>query len=96
LNITEDVIKNVAKLARLAVSEDEVKKLAPQLSEIISYAEQLQQADLSDIVPTSHSLALSNVLREDVPRPGLKREQALTNAPDSDGQQIRVPAILEG
>jgi aspartyl-tRNA(Asn)/glutamyl-tRNA(Gln) amidotransferase subunit C len=96
LNITEDVVRHVAKLARLAVSEEEAHKLAPQLSDIISYAEQLQAVDLSNVPPTSHPLELSNVLRADVPREGLTNEQALANAPDSDGQQVRVPAVLEG
>ncbi|QSO50171.1 Asp-tRNA(Asn)/Glu-tRNA(Gln) amidotransferase subunit GatC [Alicyclobacillus curvatus] len=96
MNITEDVVRHVAKLARLAVSEEEAHKLAPQLSDIISYAEQLQAVDLSNVPPTSHPLELSNVLRADVPREGLTNEQALANAPDSDGQQVRVPAVLEG
>ncbi|QSO49692.1 Asp-tRNA(Asn)/Glu-tRNA(Gln) amidotransferase subunit GatC [Alicyclobacillus mengziensis] len=96
LNITEEVVKHVAKLARLAVTEEEARKLAPQLSDIISYAEQLQEVDLTDVPPTSHTLELSNVFRTDIPSEGLTNEQALANAPDSDGQQVRVPAVLEG
>lgn len=96
MRITEDVVKNVAKLARLAVSDEEAGKLAPQLAEIISYAEQLQQLDLTDVPPTSHSLVLVNVLRDDVTHTGLPREEALANAPDSDGEHVRVPAVLEG
>lgn len=96
MNITEEVVKHVAKLARLAVAEEEARKLAPQLSDIISYAQQLQEVDLKDVAPTSHTLELSNVLRADVPCEGLTNEQALANAPDSDGQQVRVPAVLEG
>lgn len=89
-------MKHVAKLARLAVTEEEARKLAPQLSDIISYAEQLQEVDLTDVPPTSHTLELSNVFRTDIPSEGLTNEQALANAPDSDGQQVRVPAVLEG
>lgn len=96
MKITEDAVRHVAKLARLAVTPEEAAKLAPQLSDIISYAEQLQHLDLDDVPPTSHSLPLANVLRSDVPRPSLSREQALANAPDTDGQQVRVPAVLEG
>ncbi len=96
MNITEEVVKHVAKLARLAVTEEEARKLAPQLSDIISYAEQLQEVDLTDVPPTSHTLELSNVFRTDIPSEGLTNEQALANAPDSDGQQVRVPAVLEG
>ncbi|KPV45569.1 Asp-tRNA(Asn)/Glu-tRNA(Gln) amidotransferase subunit GatC [Alicyclobacillus ferrooxydans] len=95
MNITEDVVKNVAKLARLAVSEEDAQKLAPELSEIISYAQQLQEVDLTDVPPTSHSLSLVNVMRPDIPSAGLTREEALKNAPDSDGAEIRVPAVLD-
>jgi aspartyl-tRNA(Asn)/glutamyl-tRNA(Gln) amidotransferase subunit C len=96
LKITEETVRHVAKLARLALSDEDVAKLAPQLSEIMDYNEQLQAVPLDDIPPTSHSLELYNALREDEPRPGLTREQALANAPDSDGEQVRVPAVLEG
>jgi aspartyl-tRNA(Asn)/glutamyl-tRNA(Gln) amidotransferase subunit C len=96
LKISEETIRHVAKLARLAVSDEDVKKLAPQLSDILAYAEQLQEVDLTGVEPTSHSFPLENVLRKDESRPGLSREAALANAPDSDGEQVRVPAVLEG
>lgn len=96
MKITEDVIRRVATLARLAVNDEEVATLTPQLNDIISYAEQLQDVDFGDVEPTSHSFAMVNVLRDDVARPGLSRTDALANAPDSDGEQVRVPAVLEG
>jgi aspartyl-tRNA(Asn)/glutamyl-tRNA(Gln) amidotransferase subunit C len=96
LKITEDTVRHVAQLARLAVSAEEAARLAPQLNDILDYAEQLQSLDLSDVLPTSHSLPLTNVMRADEPRASLSREKALANAPDSDGQQVRVPAVLEG
>jgi aspartyl-tRNA(Asn)/glutamyl-tRNA(Gln) amidotransferase subunit C len=96
VKITEETVRHVAKLARLAVSEEDVAVLAPQLSDIIGYAEQLQSVDLTGVEPTSHSLVLVNVLRTDEPRPSLPREVALKGAPDTDGEQIRVPAVLEG
>jgi len=96
LDITEDVVRHVAKLSRLAVGDDEAHELAEQLSDIISYAKQLQSVDLSDVPPTSHAFQLTNVLRADTPHPGLTQAQALANAPDSDGQHVRVPAVLEG
>ncbi|GMA50022.1 aspartyl/glutamyl-tRNA(Asn/Gln) amidotransferase subunit C [Alicyclobacillus contaminans] len=96
MKITEDTIRHVAKLARLAVSDEDVAKLAPQLNDIMGYNEQLQALPLDEVPPTSHPFALYNALRDDEPRPGLTREQALANAPDSDGEQVRVPAVLEG
>jgi aspartyl-tRNA(Asn)/glutamyl-tRNA(Gln) amidotransferase subunit C len=94
--ISEDTIRHVAKLARLAVTDEEARLLAPQLSDILDYANELQEVELSDVEPTSHSFPLYNVLRADEPKAGLTREAALKNAPDSDGGQVRVPAVLEG
>jgi aspartyl-tRNA(Asn)/glutamyl-tRNA(Gln) amidotransferase subunit C len=96
MKITAEAIRHVASLARLEVSEVEVERLSAELSEIIGYAEQLQAVDLNGVEPTSHSLPLFNVFREDVPRTGLSRSQALANAPDTDGEQVRVPAVMEG
>ncbi|MDQ0189626.1 Asp-tRNA(Asn)/Glu-tRNA(Gln) amidotransferase subunit GatC [Alicyclobacillus cycloheptanicus] len=96
MKITEDAVRHVAALARLAVSDEEVARLSTQLTEIIGYAELLQSVDLTDVPPTSHPLALTNALREDESRPSLARDAALANAPDHDGEQVRVPAVLEG
>lgn len=96
MKIDASTVRNVASLARLAVSEDDVAMLAPQLSEILDYAEHLQGVDLTGVAPTSHPFPLENVLRKDESRPGLSREAALANAPDTDGEQVRVPAVLEG
>lgn len=96
MEISADTVRQVAKLARLALTEEEVQQLAPQLSDILGYAEQLQEIHMDNIAPTSHSFPLVNVLRKDEVHPGLKRDIALENAPDSDGEQVRVPAVLEG
>lgn len=96
MHMSTDTVHQVAKLARLAVPEKEAVRLAAQLGDIISYAEQLQQVDLTDVPPTSHVLDLTNVLREDESKPSLPTEEALRNAPESDGAQVRVPAVLEG
>ncbi|WP_067932567.1 Asp-tRNA(Asn)/Glu-tRNA(Gln) amidotransferase subunit GatC [Alicyclobacillus kakegawensis] len=96
MKISEETVRHVAALARLSLSDEEVAHLAPQLSEIIGYAEQLQQLNLDDVAPTSHSLARTNVFREDEPRPGLARDVALACAPDSTDEYVRVPAVLEG
>lgn len=96
MKITEETVRQVAKLARLAVSTEEAARLAPQMNDILGYAEQLQGVDMTGVQPTSHSLPLVNVMREDTSRPSTDREKILANAPDSDGEQIRVPAVMEG
>ena len=94
--ISEDTIRHVAKLARLAVTDEQARLLAPQLSDILDYANELQEVDLTDVEPTSHSFPLYNVLRVDEAKPGLTKEAALNNAPDSDSGQVRVPGVLGG
>jgi aspartyl-tRNA(Asn)/glutamyl-tRNA(Gln) amidotransferase subunit C len=96
MNITEETVANIARLARLRLSDEEVTSFAPQLNDILTYAEQLQAVNLEGTEPTSHPFTTHNVFREDVPRPSLAREVALACAPDSDGEQVRVPAVLEG
>lgn len=96
MKITEETVSHVARLARLAMGTEERAMLTPQLSDILEYAETLQQVDMTGIEPTSHPFHQTNVLREDSVRPSLSREAALKNAPDQDAGQIRVPAVLEG
>ncbi|WAH36451.1 Asp-tRNA(Asn)/Glu-tRNA(Gln) amidotransferase subunit GatC [Alicyclobacillus dauci] len=96
MKITEETVSHVARLARLAMPESERQVLAPQLSDILEYAEKLQEVDMTDVIPTSHPFRQTNVLRDDVVRPSLPHDKALLNAPDSDAGQVRVPAVLEG
>lgn len=93
--ISEEEVKHVANLARLAVTDDEVKKFQQNLDAIITYAEQLNEIDTENIEPTSHVLDMKNVMREDVPSKGLPREEVLKNAPEHQDGQIKVPSIIE-
>jgi aspartyl-tRNA(Asn)/glutamyl-tRNA(Gln) amidotransferase subunit C len=93
--ISEDQVKHVAHLARLAISEDEAVMFTSQLDAIISFAEQLNELDTDDVQPTSHVLHMKNVMREDVPKEGLPVEEVLKNAPDQKNGQFRVPTIIE-
>jgi aspartyl-tRNA(Asn)/glutamyl-tRNA(Gln) amidotransferase subunit C len=93
--ISEEEVKHVANLARLAVTEEEVKKFQQNLDAIITYAEQLNEIDTENIEPTSHVLDMKNVMREDVPAKGLPREEVLKNAPEHQDGQIKVPSIIE-
>jgi len=92
VSITREQVLHVAKLARLALSEDEIERLQEQLSAILEAVGKVSELDLGDVPPTSHPLALLNVVDPDEPRPSLEREQALANAPESEANAFRVPA----
>ena len=89
--ISRDDVLHVARLARLALREDEVERLQVQLNAILDAVGKVSELDLSDMPPTSHPLALVNVWAEDDPRPSLPVEEALANAPERSGDFFRVP-----
>ncbi|MFK7681210.1 Asp-tRNA(Asn)/Glu-tRNA(Gln) amidotransferase subunit GatC [Priestia megaterium] len=93
--ISVDQVKHVANLARLAVTDDEAELFTKQLDAIITYAEQLDELDTTNVKPTSHVLDMKNVMREDKPAQGLPIEDVVKNAPDHKDGYIRVPTILE-
>ena len=88
-------VEYVAKLARLALTPEEVAQFGGQLSQIFSYIEKLNELDTSEVEPTSHVLPLSNIFREDILKPSLPSEKALENAPNRDGSFFKVPKIIE-
>jgi aspartyl-tRNA(Asn)/glutamyl-tRNA(Gln) amidotransferase subunit C len=90
--ITREQVLHVARLARLELSEEEVARFQEQLSAILEAVGKVSELDLEGVEPTSHPLALVNVLAEDEPRPSLSRDEALANAPDPDGGAFGVPA----
>jgi aspartyl-tRNA(Asn)/glutamyl-tRNA(Gln) amidotransferase subunit C len=90
--IDREQVLHVAKLARLKLTDEEVERMAGELSVILDSIEKIGELDLDGVEPTSHVVSLENVLREDVPRPSLPREKALENAPDTDGVGFRVPS----
>jgi aspartyl-tRNA(Asn)/glutamyl-tRNA(Gln) amidotransferase subunit C len=94
--IDREQVRHVAKLARLSFSDEEVDRLAPELSKIVEYVEQMDRLDLEGVEPTSHVVELQNVLREDVPRPSLPKEKALEQGPDLAGGGFRVPSPGQG
>ncbi|WP_217587924.1 Asp-tRNA(Asn)/Glu-tRNA(Gln) amidotransferase subunit GatC [Lentibacillus saliphilus] len=94
-NITRDQVMHVAHLARLAVTEEEADAFANDLDAIINYAEQLNELDTEGVEPTTHVLDLKNIMRDDKAEKWAHRDDALTNAPDKQGGQFKVPSILE-
>ena len=95
MKITKQEVDHVAKLARLELSDKEKDMFAGQLSNILTYVEQLNELDTKGVEPTSHVLDISNVMREDVPEASLPQERALANAPDKAAGHYRVPKIIE-
>ena len=95
MRITQEEVEHVAKLARLAVTEEEKERYSQQLSNILTYIEKLKELDTSKVDPTSHVLPMKNVFREDEVRPSLPREEILKNAPDRTEEFFRVPKIIE-
>jgi len=93
--ISRDEVAHLARLARLAVTDDELDMFAGQLDVILQAVAQVGGVAADDVPPTSHSVPLTNVLRDDVPVPCLPREEVLAGAPDVDENRFRVPRILE-
>ncbi|MBT8224837.1 MAG: Asp-tRNA(Asn)/Glu-tRNA(Gln) amidotransferase subunit GatC [Dactylosporangium sp.] len=93
--ISRDEVAHLARLARLAVTEEELDTFAGQLDVILQSVARVGEVVAADIPPTSHSIPLTNVLRDDVVRPGLGQDAALSGAPDTDQGRFRVPRILE-
>ena len=88
-------IEHLAQLARLSVSDNEKTLFANQIDSILSYMDKLNELDTENVEPTSHVISLSNVVREDLPKDSLEREDALMNAPDRTDKFYRVPKIIE-
>jgi aspartyl-tRNA(Asn)/glutamyl-tRNA(Gln) amidotransferase subunit C len=93
VEISRDEVLHVAKLARLALSEQEIEKFREQLSAILEAVGKVSELDLDGVPPTSHPLDLVNVLAEDDPVPSLSREAALANAPDPEDGFFGVPPV---
>lgn len=95
--LTRAQVAHIAELARLALTDEEMERMAKQLSDILEYAERLNELDTDAIPPTAGVLALQNSMRPDVVTPSLERADVLRNAPDTDasGEFFRVRAILE-
>jgi aspartyl-tRNA(Asn)/glutamyl-tRNA(Gln) amidotransferase subunit C len=88
-------VEHVAKLARLALTEDEKVLYAQQLGKIMEYFDQLKAVDTTGVEPLAHPLPVTNVMREDVVVTPPGRELLLKNAPDQERGYFRVPKIGE-
>jgi aspartyl-tRNA(Asn)/glutamyl-tRNA(Gln) amidotransferase subunit C len=90
--IERDQVLHVARLARLRLSDEEVERMATELSSILDHIEKINELDLEGVEPTSHVVEVENVLRADEPRESWPREQILELAPDPAEGGFRVPS----
>ena len=93
--ISRDEVAHLARLARLAVSDQELDLFAGQLEVILTSVARVSEVAAADIPPTSHAVGLTHVFRADVPRPALTQHQALSGAHAAEQGRFRVPRILD-
>lgn len=94
MSLSQSDIERVALLARLDLSVDEIARMTNQLSQVLTYINQLNELSTDNVEPMAHAIELTNVLAPDVTQPSLPREDALRNAPKRDDECYRVPAVL--
>jgi len=88
-------VLHIARLARIAMSGDDVQRFATQLSTILDHFDALAAVPTDDVEPTAYPLPLSNVMRDDEVAPSLPPDEVLANAPDREDDYFRVRAVLE-
>jgi aspartyl-tRNA(Asn)/glutamyl-tRNA(Gln) amidotransferase subunit C len=93
--ITRDDVAHLARLARIAMTDDELDHMAAQLDVILGAVARVQEVAAADIPPTSHAVPLTNVFRADEPQPSLGPDAALAAAPAAEDGRFRVPRILD-
>jgi aspartyl-tRNA(Asn)/glutamyl-tRNA(Gln) amidotransferase subunit C len=93
--VPEIDVDHVARLARLALTDEERERFRRQLAVILEHAEKVIEVAAEDVPPTSHPVPRSNVYRPDDPEPSLTAEEALANAPEIEGNRFKVPRIVE-
>ena len=92
--MTEDRVRQVAKLSRIHLSDDEVAQFSGQIESVLEYVGKLNELDTDGVEPMAHALPVRNVLRDDEPRESLPPDQAVREAPDRDDTFFRVPKVL--
>lgn len=95
MSITLDELRHLADLARLRLSEGEFESMQSDLNRVLDHFENLRQLDLGPVELTPHSVDVNSIWREDVPSPGLSREDALAGAPEVQAGLFLVPTIIE-
>ncbi len=94
MKITKDEVKKTARLARLALSDDEVERMTGQLDQILCYVDKLGEIDTKDVEPTTHTQQVVNCFRDDEVKPSLDRDRALANGPRTNDEAFVVPRVI--
>ncbi len=94
MTLSEAEVRRVAHLARLSIAEDELPELTAQLGNVLGLVDQLGEVDTTGVAPLVHAIEITNVLQPDRTQPSLARDEVLQNAPSSDSECFRVPAVL--
>ena len=94
-DINEDVVRHIAHLSRLTMSDDEVAAMAGELAKIVAYIDLMSELDTTDVDPTAHALPVQNVFRADEVGPSYDADRSLANAPRREGPFFRVPKMLD-
>jgi aspartyl-tRNA(Asn)/glutamyl-tRNA(Gln) amidotransferase subunit C len=89
-------IDHVARLARLALTDEEKAQLRDQLGLILEHAAKVGEVAAEDVPPTAYAIPRANVYRDDIPEPSIPQSEALANAPEQEGGRFKVPRIVEG
>jgi len=92
--ISEEQVRHVALLARLELTEEQIKSVGEDLNSILDHIDSIQQLDLEGVEPTAHPLDVYNVTRADEVRPGLSHEDAMKNAPEAQDGAFVIPRIV--
>ena len=95
MKLSREEVLHIARLARIALTEDEITRLREQLSNLLENFEILQQVDTKDVPPTAQSVDLLSVMRDDEVAPSYPSEDILANAPRRDENCFRVKPVLE-
>jgi len=93
--INKERIEHIAKLARLGLTDEKVKKMQKEISAILDYFEKLKEVDVSDVEPTSHSMKVENVMREDESNKKKTEKDLIDMAPDQKDGFLKVKSIIE-
>lgn len=94
MSITKKEVEHVCLLARLNLEENEKEEFTHQLNNILNYVAKINELNTENIPPTSHPLALTNVMREDDVQNSLSVADVLANAPDEEKNQFKVPKVI--
>ena len=95
MRLTVEEVRHLALLARVSMSDEEVELMRDQMTNILDQFEVLKEVDTQDVEPTAHSWDVETVMREDEVRPSCDKEKVLANAPQREGDFLRVKAVLD-